>query len=104
MAELIALYIVCNKVGVIARSCGVVAKPYQVRAVLFWIVFEFAAAFMATAIGLEGIFVYLAAFAGALLSVRFAFNAVRAAVPTGGAIPRLNARNSATASQAPLDF
>ena len=86
MAELIALYIVCKNIGVIARSGGVVAKPYQVRAVLLWILFEFAAAFIAMMIGLDGIFVYLAAFAGALLSVRFAFNGVRAAVPRGAAI------------------
>jgi hypothetical protein len=104
MAELIALYIVCNKIGVLARSRGVVAKPYQVRAVLLWIVFEFVAAFLASVIGLEGIFVYLAAFAGALLSVHFAFNVVRAAVPAGGAIPGSSARNAAAQRQVPLDF
>lgn len=71
MAEIIALYIVCRKIGDIARSHGVVAQRYQVRAVVLWIVFEFAAAFIAAAANLNGVFLYLAAFAGALLSVRF---------------------------------
>jgi hypothetical protein len=81
MAELIALYIVWKNIGSIARSRGVKAQPFQVKAVIRWFVFEFVCAFLAGAMGLQGIFIYLAAFAGALLSVRFSFNAVRAAAP-----------------------
>ena len=81
MAELIALWIVCKNIGAIARSRGVRAQPFQVRAVVLWFVFEFAAALVAIALGMQGIPLYLAAFAGALLSLRFSFNAVRAAAP-----------------------
>jgi hypothetical protein len=81
VAELIALYIVWNNIGAIARSRGVKARPFQVRAVALWFVLEFVAAFLAGGLGLQGIFVYLAAFAGALLSVRFSMNAVKAAAP-----------------------
>jgi hypothetical protein len=79
MAELVALWIACKNIGAIARSRGVAAQPFQMRAVILWIVFEFACAIVAATLGMQGIFVYLAAFAGALLSLRFSFNAVRAA-------------------------
>ena len=81
MAELIALYIVCKNIGVIARARGVRAHPFQVRAVILWFAFELAFGFMAAAMGMQGILIYLAALAGALLSLRFSFSAVRAAVP-----------------------
>ena len=81
MAELIALWIVCKNIGAIARSRGVAAQRFQMRAVILWFVFEIACAFVAAALGMQGILVYLAAFAGALLSLRFSFNAVRVASP-----------------------
>src|SRR5687768_17203847 len=61
MAELIALWIVCKNIGAIARSRGVRAQPFQVKAVVLWFVFEFACAFVAIALGMQGIPLYLAA-------------------------------------------
>ena len=81
MAELVALYLVCRNIGDIARSRGVAARPFQIRAVMLWFVFEFGFAFLAVAAGMEGVLVYLAAFAGALLSLRFSFKSARAASP-----------------------
>jgi hypothetical protein len=81
VAELIALYIACKNVGAIARLRGVKAKPFQTRAVILWFVFELVCGFVAASLGLQGVFLYLAAFAGALLSLHFSFRSVRAAAP-----------------------
>jgi hypothetical protein len=81
MAELIALWIVCRDIGAIARSRGLPAQPFQMRAVILWFTFEMACAFLAAILGFRGILIYLAAFAGALLSLRFSFKAVRVALP-----------------------
>jgi hypothetical protein len=81
MAELIALYIICKNIGTIARSRGVKARPFQMKAVMLWLVFEFVGASLAGAMGMQGLFAYLAGFGGALLSLHFSFKAVQAAVP-----------------------
>ena len=81
MAELIALWIVCKNIGAIACSRGVPAQPFQIRAVILWIVFEVTCALIAAALGMKGVLVYVAALAGALFSLRFSFNAVRVASP-----------------------
>jgi hypothetical protein len=81
VAELVALYIVWKNIGAIARFRGVKALPYQRRAIILWFVFEFACGFVAAAIGMQGILVYLAAVAGAVLSLHFSFKSAREAVP-----------------------
>src|SRR5690242_5044362 len=86
MAEIIALYIVCRNIGAIARSHGLPAQPFQFRAILLWIAFEFAFALIAGAVGLQGIGGYLAAFVGALISLFISFGSVhRAALRRGDA-------------------
>lgn len=81
MAEIIALFIVCKNIGVMARARGIKARPFQHRAILLWIVFELQFAFVAGLIGFQGIFIYLAGYVGALLSIRLSYNAVRSAGP-----------------------
>ena len=81
MAELIALWIVCKNIGAIARSKGVSAQGYQVRAVLLWFGLEIVGGIFGAVMGFEGILLYLAAFAGALLSLHFSFSFVRNAQP-----------------------
>jgi hypothetical protein len=81
VAEIISLYIVCRNIGMVARSRGVRARPYQVKAVILWILFEFIGAFLAAAVGIRGFGIYLAAFVGAVLSLPVSFNLVRAAIP-----------------------
>jgi hypothetical protein len=92
MVEFIALYIVCKNIGVIVRARGARAHPYQVRAVILWFVFEFACAFIAAAIGMDGILIYIAAFVGALLSLPLSFSSARAARPRRKTAERSEAR------------
>ena len=84
MAEIIALWIVCRNIGAIARSRGLAAQPFQMRAVVLWFTFELACAFVAAGLGMQGILVYVAALGGALFSLRFSFRAVRVASPKRG--------------------
>ena len=81
MAEIIALWIVCKNIGAIARSRGLPAQPFQMRAVLLWFAFELVCAFIAAGLGMQGILLYVAAYGGALFSLTFSFKAVREAVP-----------------------
>jgi hypothetical protein len=77
MAELFAIWLACKNVGAIARERGVRARPYQVRTVVLWFVFEFIAMFVAILLGLRGPLMYGAALCGALLSLHFSFSAAR---------------------------
>ncbi len=79
MAELVALWMVWNKIAAIAHSRGVRARSFQVRAVVLWFAFEFVAGFVAAAIGFEGVLIYVTAFAAALLSLNLSFASVRRA-------------------------
>ncbi len=81
MVEIFALYVICKNIGVITRARGVMPQRYQVRAIAYWFLFEFTGAFIAVMMGFDGIFGYLAALAGALLSIHFSYSAARAATP-----------------------
>ncbi len=81
MVELFAIWLACKNIGKIARERRLRARPFQVRAVIFWLFFEFASGFLASAAGMRGVLLYVAAFCGALLSLKFSFAAVRNAEP-----------------------
>jgi hypothetical protein len=81
MVELFAIWLACKNIGNIARDRGIRARPFQVRVVLLWFIFEVASLFIARAVGIRGPLVYAAALGGALLSLKFSFTAARNAVP-----------------------
>lgn len=78
--EIIALIIVCKNIGAMARAGGVTPRPFQVRAVVLWLVFEFGFMFVAVACGAETGAAYLLAVAGALISLVFSFRAVQSEI------------------------
>jgi hypothetical protein len=77
MIEIIAIWIFCRDIGKLARSRNLKPRPFQVRAVVLWFVFEFIGIMVGIFFGLPLVLLNVVGLACACVSLHFSFAAVR---------------------------